>query len=227
MWCLTPWQWLYRLYFKLLWSGIFHRRLISWQPVDQCDHRSPASSQTLILWRVSTSAGSVITALIEKRGALPCSQGSVFKSIICSPNPTGSSASPSWTASPFITQHNPAWCFICTVRTTCSSNYFSFGVFGLELLFIHILFLFLSLPPSRLWPNTHLSVVCTYCCFWSEDLSLFCCLTHFNLLQILCKHQLNVVNVNEKHALHFLCKLSRPRNLVSSLNTNFYLHKSQ
>lgn len=80
-------------------GGIFHHRH---RPIDGAI--GPAYSQTLILWRVSTS-GSVITALIEKWGARL--QGSVLKSIIWSLNPTGSSARPSWTDSRLITQCEP------------------------------------------------------------------------------------------------------------------------
>lgn len=81
-------------------GGIFHHRH---RPIDGVI--SPAHSQTLILWRVYTSAGSAITALIEKWGARL--QGSVLKSIIWSPNPTGSSARPSWTDSRLITHCKP------------------------------------------------------------------------------------------------------------------------
>lgn len=64
--------------------------------------QSSALRDTVILWQVSTSVGSVFRALIEKRGTRL--QGSVFKSIICSPNPTGSSATPSWIISPFVNE---------------------------------------------------------------------------------------------------------------------------
>ena len=53
----------------------------------------------------SLTSSSVIKALTEKRGARL--QGSVFKSIICRPNPTGSSASPSSTVSAVITWPAP------------------------------------------------------------------------------------------------------------------------
>lgn len=75
--------------FKLLWVGFStNRQTNQMTTVDQCDHHSPVRSHALILWQVSTSAGSEFTALMEKRGAML--QGSVFKSINCSPNPTGS-----------------------------------------------------------------------------------------------------------------------------------------
>lgn len=144
-------------------GGIFHHRLISWQQRINATI-SPARSQTLILWRVSTSAGSVATALIEKRRARL--QGSVFKSIICSPNPTSSSASPSWT------ELNPDSSPTCKPRLfhlhVYKANYLSFG---LELFFIQIFcgdFCILI----RIWPNTHSYVVCINGCwkcllFWS------------------------------------------------------------
>lgn len=121
--------------FKLLWVRFStDRQTNQMTTVDQCDHHSPVRSHALILWQVSTSAGSVFTALMEKRGARL--QGSVFKSINCSPNPTGST----FVIHPLL-QARVGDSF-CTVGTTCKTNYFSVSPFGSELLFIHISFYF-------------------------------------------------------------------------------------
>ena len=217
MWCWVCDPAPVQVIYQTVLGGIFHHGPDQLTAVDQCDHHSPPRSQTLIPWRVSSWAGSVITALIERRGARL--RGSVFKSIICSPNPAGSFASLSWAVSPLVTHPLPQAqvCVSFSQREqTCHANYFNFWCFSpscLELLFIHILFnffFFLALPPRACSDRTLTSVLFAYTsAFDLENLSLFCCFTFCNELQIICKRQLNVINVNEK--LHtFFADLDNP-----------------